>query len=97
MQESKKQNKKNSNNAPELWNFFGNDSGQIFYNTPKDVTSSIFSNVPPLYAFLHSATDANIHLASLNVKSTSTDKRTVSSTTPSIIVDHKKPIISAMV
>lgn len=91
MQESKKQN------APELWNFFGNDSGQIFYDTPKDVTSSIFSNVPPLYAFLHSATVANIHLASLNVKSTSIDKRPVSSTTPSIIVDHKKPIISAMV
>lgn len=86
MQESKKQN------APELWNFFGNDLGQIFYDTPKDVTLSIFSNVPPLYAFLHSATDANV-----NVKSTSTDKRTVSSTTPSIIVDHKKPIISAMV
>lgn len=91
MQESKKQN------APELWNFFGNDLGQIFYDTPKDVTLSIFSNVPPLYAFLHSATDANIHLASLNVKSTSTDKRPVSSTTPLIIVDHKKPIISAMV
>lgn len=91
MQESKKQN------APELWNFFGNDLGQIFYDIPKDVTLSIFSNVPPLYAFLRSATVANIHLASLNVKSTSTDKRTVSSTTPSIIVDHKKPIISAMV
>lgn len=86
MQESKKQN------APELWNFFGNDLGQIFYDTPKDVTLSIFSNVPPLYAFLHSATDANV-----NVMSTSTDKRPVSSTTPSIIVDHKKPIISAMV
>lgn len=86
MQESKKQN------APELWNFFGNDLGQIFYDTPKDVTLSIFSNVPPLYAFLHSATDANV-----NVKSTSTDKQTVSSMTPSIIVDHKKPIISAMV
>lgn len=85
MQESKKQN------APELWNFFGNDSGQIFYDTPKDVTLSIFSNVPPLSAFLHSATDAKV-----NVKSTSTDKRPVSSTTPSIIVDHKKPIISAM-
>lgn len=85
MQESKKQN------APELWNFFGNDLGQIFYDTPKDVTLSIFSNVPPLYAFLHSATDANV-----NVMSTSTDKRPVSSTTPSIIVDHKKPIISAM-
>lgn len=85
MQESKKQN------APELWNFFGNDLGQIFYDTPKDVTLSIFSNVPPLYAFLHSATDANV-----NVKSTSIDKQTVSSTTPSIIVDHKKPIISAM-
>lgn len=91
MQESKKQN------APELWNFFGNDLGQIFYDIPKDVTLSIFSNVPPLYAFLQSATVANIHLASLNVKSTSIDKRTVSSTTPSIIVDHKKPIISAMV
>lgn len=85
MQESKKQN------APELWNFFGNDLGQIFYDTPKDVTLSIFSNVPPLSAFLHSATDANV-----NVKSTSIDKRPVSSTTPSIIVDHKKPIISAM-
>lgn len=85
MQESKKQN------APELWNFFGNDLGQIFYDTPKDVTLSIFSNVPPLSAFLHSATDANV-----NVKSTSIDKQTVSSTTPSIIVDHKKPIISAM-
>lgn len=91
MQESKKQN------APELWNFFGNDLGQIFYDTPKDVTLSIFSNVPPLYAFLRSATVANIHLASLNVKSTSIDKQTVSSMTPSIIVDHKKPIISAMV
>lgn len=91
MQESKKQN------APELWNFFGNDLGQIFYDTPKDVTLSIFSNVPPLYAFLRSATVANIHLASLNVKSTSIDKQTVSSTTPSIIVDHKKSIISAMV
>lgn len=91
MQESKKQN------APELWNFFGNDLGQIFYDTPKDMTLSIFSNVPPLYAFLRSATVANIHLASLNVKSTSIDKQTVSSTTPSIIVDHKKPIISAMV
>lgn len=97
MQESKKQNKKNSNNAPELWNFFGNDLGQIFYDIPKDVTLSIFSNVPPLYAFLQSATVANIHLASLNVKSTSIDKQTVSSMTPSIIVDHKKPIISAMV
>lgn len=91
MQESKKQN------APELWNFFGNDLGQIFYDIPKDVTLSIFSNVPPLYAFLRSATVANIHLASLNVKSTSIDKQTVSSMTPSIIVDHKKPIISAMV
>lgn len=91
MQESKKQN------APELWNFFGNDLGQIFYDIPKDVTLSIFSNVPPLYAFLQSATVANIHLASLNVKSTSIDKQTVSSMTPSIIVDHKKPIISAMV